>query len=153
LGVGANLAVLVGLVFVGVEVRNSRSTLQMQAADGIAEGFLSMNLAMMTDTAVARVWDQGIHAPDSLTDIEAMQFSMHLRALFNQFERIHSLYAEGLLSHDEWGLYAREALYLMETEGGRLHFAGNQLHDEFVADLEPFRGLPRNIDLRLGRER
>ena len=89
ISVGANVAVLLGLIFVGLEVRNSRAAAEAQAADGIADGFLQLNLISITDSTAAKVWDRGLLEPDSLSDMEAFQFSMHINviAYFSCFHR------------------------------------------------------------------
>jgi hypothetical protein len=143
--------VLLGLLFVGLEVRNSRAAAEAQAADGIADGFLQLNLISITDSTAAIVWNQGLATPEVLSDSQALQFSMHMRALFNQYTRVHRLYRAGLISEADWALYAREAATLMATPGGVLYFGGNELPADLIEDLEPFKGAPPNIDLRLGR--
>ena len=102
LAVGANLAVLLGLVFVGIEVRNSRASAEAQSADGYADGFLQINLTIVGDSAVARMWDQGHRDPEELTDVEAVRVSQLMRALFNQYQRVHRLYRSDLLTDEEW---------------------------------------------------
>lgn len=151
IAIGANLAVLLGLVFVGLEVRNSRAAAEAAAADGIADGFLQLNLISITDSAAARIWDQGLREPSTLSDTEAIQFAMHMRALYNQYTRVHRLYGAGLLDEADWSLYAREAAWIMLRPGAALYFEGNELPPDFIEDLEPYRGMPPNIDMRLGR--
>jgi hypothetical protein len=151
LTVGANMAVLLGLIFVGVEVRNSRAAAEAQAADGIADGFLQLTLTQMTDSTVAKVWTTGLREPDSLNDTEAIQFSMHMRALFNQFHRVHRLYRTGLITEADWERYARQAAGMMATPGGLLYFAGNESPPDFEQDVRRYEGEAPNFDLHLGR--
>jgi hypothetical protein len=152
LTIGANLAVLMGLVFVGMELRESRTASAIQAADAIADGFLQLNIISVTDSTAARVWVVGLQEPERLSDVEAIQFSMHLRALFNQFQRVHRLYRTQLIPEADWALFATEAAWLMSTPGGRSHFAGNALGEDFKSDVERYAGADRNLDLRLGRD-
>lgn len=149
--IGANVAVLIGLIFVGLEVRNSRAAAEAQAADGIADGFLQLNLISITDSTAAQVWNRGLFEPDSLSDTEAFQFSMHMRALFNQFTRVHRMYRAGLITEADWELYGREAATLLATPGGLIYFGGNDLPSDFERDVRRYEGMAPNIDLRLGR--
>jgi hypothetical protein len=151
ISVGANVAVLLGLIFVGLEVRNSRAAAEAQAADGIADGFLQLNLLYITDSTVAKVWQRGSLEPNSLSDMEALQFSMHMRALFNQYTRVHRLYRAGLIREEDWELYGREAATLMATPGGLVYFAGNDLPADFERDVLKYEGMAPVVDLRLGR--
>ena len=153
LSLGANIAVLAGLIFVGVEVRNSRAAAEAQVADGWADGFLQLNLATITDSAVARIWDVGLADPDQLTDAEAVRFSMYMRGIFNQYQRVYRLYDTGLLGEENWRHTASEAAWMMRTPGGVAHFAGNELPEDFLAAIAEFQGSPRASDMRLGRPR
>ena len=150
--IAANFGVLIGLIFVGMELRESRTASSIQAADAIADGFLQLNLITVQDSTAARVWVVGLEEPNVLSDVEAIQFSMHLRALFNQFQRVHRLYQSGLVPETDWALFATEAAWLMSTPGGQMHFAGNEVGTAFSTDVERYSGAERNLDLRLGRD-
>jgi len=40
----------------------------------------------------------------------------------------------------------------MTTPGGKLHWEGNEMGSDFLADVEPYIGQDSNLDFRLGRE-
>ena len=152
LGVFANIGVLVGIIFLAMEVRHSSIAVNAQMADSVADGFIALNITSITDPAVARIYVVGLYEPESLSDVEAIQFSMLVRGLFNQFARVHRHYRAGLLSESDWALYAREAAGLMSTPGGKLHFAGNEMGQDFLADIERYRDQTLNAEFRLGRD-
>ena len=152
LGVLANIGVLVGIIFLAIEVRHSSNAVNAQMADSVADGFIALNITSITDPAVARIWVVGLVEPESLSDVEAIQFSMLVRGVFNQFARVHRHYRTGLLPESDWALYAREAAGLMSTPGGKLHFEGNEMSPDFLADIGPYRGQAPNADFRLGRD-
>ena len=151
LTVGANLAVLAGLIFVGVEVRNTRAAAEAQVADGIADGFLQLNLATINDASVARIWDVGLLEPDKLTELEAVRFSMLMRGVFNQYQRVYRLHETGLLDEEAWDFTASEAAWMMKTPGGAAHFSVNTLPQGFLRALEQYEGVEQSADMRLGR--
>ncbi len=93
----------------------------------------------------------GLNDPSRLSDTEAIRFSMHMRALFKQFRRVHGLYRAGLLEESNWALYAREAATIMTSPGGKLHWAGNEMDDEFRADIVLYVGQESNVEFMLGR--
>ena len=152
LSVGANLAVLLVLLFVAQEVRQSRNAGIAQAADGIASGFLQISVPTLTDSALARLWVVGLTMPDSLSDTEVIQFSSKVRLLFNQVQRINRLYQAGFIPESEWAVYAREAAWLYSTPGGQAHWAGYEMIPELRSAIDPYIGQERNIDFALGRE-
>ncbi len=152
LGVLGNIGILVGIVFLAIEVRHSSNAVNAQMADSIADGFIALNITSITDPAVARINVIGMYEPERLSDVEAIQFSMLIRGVFNQYARVHRLHQSGLLSESAWALYAREAASTMTTPGGELHWEGNEMDPDFLADVEPYIGQESNIDLRLGRD-
>ena len=67
LTVGANLAVLIGLVFVGIELRNSNASIAAQTNYSITEGFNSINMALAGDPELMRINVVGDQEPEKLT--------------------------------------------------------------------------------------
>ena len=139
-------------MFLALEVRHSSKAVTAQTQDSIADGFISLNMATITDPEVGQTWITGLNDPSRLSDSEAIRFSMLMRALFNQFRRVHGLYRAGLLEESEWALYAREAVTIMSSPGGKLHWAGKEMNNEFRADIEPYVGQESNIEFTLGRD-
>ena len=147
----ANVGVLAGIVFLALEMRHSSNAINAQTHDSIADGFITLNLAIITDATVGIIWVTGLSDPASLSESETIQFSMNMRALFNQYRRVHGLYRAGLIEESNWALYAREAATIMTSPGGKLHWAGNEVDDEFRADIVLYVGQESNIELMLGR--
>ena len=150
LTIAANVAVLAGLVFVGLEMRTNRAVAQSQIADGIAEGYLEINMAAVSDPAVACIWSVGLSAPERLSDLQAARFSWFMRGVFNQYMRVHTLYETGLGSEEMWSGPASSASWLMSTAGGQLFFPQNQLPQGFLDAIEQYQPIPQ--DFLLGRE-
>ena len=142
-------AIVASLIFVGLELRTSRAAAQAQIADGIAEGFIDLNVAAMVDESLPCIWSVGLEAPDRLSDNEAGRFSMFMRGVFNQYMRVHSLYETGFASEAGWVSVASTANWLKSTPGGQLFFTSNQLPEDFAKALEPFDAVPQ--DYLLGR--
>ena len=151
IGFGANLAVVAGLLFVGLEVRNGRAAAEAQIADGIADGFNQLNMAVIQDAEMGCIYRVGLHNPDALTLHQAARFSMLFRAYFNQYLRVHELYSTDLLEDDTWRLIANQAAWMLETPGGRLFFEGNPaLPPRFLNALAAAGG-PVGSDFGMGR--
>ena len=143
-------AIVASLIFVGLEMRTNRAAAESQIADGIAEGFLDLNMAATSDPTLVCIWSVGLEAPERLTNVQAGRFSMFMRGVFNQYMRVHSLYKTGLVTEDSWATVASSASWLMTTPGGQLFFPSNQLPDEFAHELKLYDGIPQ--DFMLGRE-
>lgn len=152
LTIGANIAILIGLLFVIFELRQNNNALKMQSQDAIADGFMQLNLASISDSSVARIWVVGLYEPQKLNDVEAIRFSFYLRGVFNQLQRIYSLYQTGTISELEWSSYAEEAAFMMYSNGGQLYFKDNWVHEGFEKDVMKYWNELPNINFQLGRD-
>ena len=145
----ANVGVLAGIIFLAIELRHSSNAISAQTQDSIADGFIQLSLATVSDPTVGENWVIGLHEPERLTNAGKIRFSMHMRALFNQYRRVHGLYRNGLLDESDWALYAREASTIMSSAGGKLHWAGNEMDAKFQSDLERYAGDESNVHFLL----
>ena len=153
LNLTANIAVLVGIVFLAVEVRHAGNSTEMQMQDSLADGFNQLAVQLATDPVLARIYVIGLSNPEHLTDVEAIQFGMIFRAYLNQQFRVFQLYKLGLLSDNDWELSAEELGTMLSTPGGRLYMQGNNdLSTDFATALKPFLGRQPKWDLMMGRD-
>ena len=147
----ANVGVLLGIVFLAIEIRDSRIAILAQTQDSVADGFLALNLATINDPEIGLTFQKGLCEPEELTDLEGARFSMHLRALFNQFRRIYRLYEQGLLDEQAWKLYGTEAYQFMTSPGGKWHFSVNELEPDLRGAIERLSERESNVSLVPGR--
>jgi hypothetical protein len=154
LAIAANFGVIVGIVFLGVEINQSTEATVASANDSVASGYLELSVPIISDPQVARVLALGLYQPESLTDEEAVQFSMWLRQLVNQHIRIRELNSRGIFSGMYKGGDIQQLAELFSTPGGRLFFEGNRetMPPELLADLQPFLGQELKSDFTLGRD-
>ncbi len=148
----ANVGVLVGIVFLAVELRNSSSAISAQTQDSIADGFITLNLATITNPEIGLTFQKGLCEPEELTDLEATRFSMQMRALFNQFRRVYRLYEQELLDDRAWELYGTEAFHFMTSPGGEWHFSANELETDLRVAIESFSQRASNVNMQPGRK-
>jgi len=147
----ANIGVLLGIVFLAIEIRDSRVTILAQTQDSVADGFLVLNMATITEPEIGLTFQKGLCEPDELTDLESARFSMHLRALFNQYRRIYRLYEQGLLDRQAWNLYGTEAYQFITSPGGKWHFSVNEIEPDFRAAIERLSERVTNVNMLPGR--
>lgn len=141
LNIGANLAVLAGLLFVGLQVRDSRAAAEAQVAESIADGFQELTLLGTSDAAVACLWVVGLFRPDDLDPIQSVRFAFFMRGLFNQYERVFRQYETGLVREVQWRMIADEVAGIVATPGGRLFIDDNPYPDDFLSSV-PSSGVP-----------
>jgi len=148
----AAMAVVASFIYLGIELRHTGRAIGAQTRDSIADGFINLNMAAVSDPTVARFIVLGLDRPDALSDIEAVQFSMFLRAVFNQFDRVQKLYRLGLIQESNWAVYAKECAALMATPGGEKYVQGNELVAVLQTEVSAFSGHAPNVDFLLGRD-
>ena len=86
----SNVAVVLGIIFLAVQVTEAGNASQLQTENDRAQGFNNLNITLATDPVLARIFVIGLNDPDRLTNVEAAQFSSYLRAIINQHGQIHS---------------------------------------------------------------
>ena len=153
LGIAANLGVILGIVFLVIEISQSTKATAAAASDSVTNGYLEISLPIMADKQFARVFALGLFKPESLTDEEAVQFSMYLRQLVNQHLRMKELARHGLYAEMYKGGDIKQLGRMLSTPGGQIFFEGNRgvMPQELLADLEPYLGQQLESDFTLGR--
>ena len=154
--IASNVGVLIGLIFVGVEVRNSGNAVTAQAATAISEGYNEFNYLVATDPDVARLLYLGTAAPDKLTDFESFRANFLIRGLFNHWMQVHKLYTAGILTESEWARSAPEINRAMGLPGIKIFIDGNagnksEIFDKFVKDVMRYETELDELDYTQGR--
>jgi len=157
LAIVANFGVMVGLIFLAIQVRDSRKAIEIQTLDSLADGHNSQNLVIAGDPQVARAITVGFWAPDELSDAEAAQFAGWMRAYFNQLFRIRQLHEIGLVDDAQWKFNVQQAAGFLSTPGGRLFRKTNEqefdvFFADFLSEIEPYLGQEPRWNFSLGRQ-
>ena len=154
LTLGANIGVIVTLLFLAFEINQSTKATEAAASDSVVDGFNTLNMTIMSDPQVARTFIVGLYEPDKLTDVEAVQFAMYLRSLVNQNVRLRRLTKLGLYSDTERLPLLQQLAGMLSTPGGRLYLESNKdiFPQDLLSEIQPFLGQPLNSDFKLGRE-
>jgi hypothetical protein len=149
----ANIGVIIGLVFLALEVRHSRTATELQTLADVQSGWFALNDAVVRDTEVSRIFVTGLYKPDELSTVEAAQFSMYLRMFANQVGRIWRHYELGLMPEEQYLQAVAEMTALMKTPGGQLFRKAEPRFDEgWLEDIKPFFGKDPPMNLLLGRD-
>ena len=150
----ANVGVIIGIVFLAIEVRHASNATRLQTIESVWSGWFQLNDAIIRDPQVARAWTVGLYNPTVLTNPEAAQFSMYLRMFQNQVQRIRMHHELGLFPRSEYEHALEQLSQLIRTPGGRLYReAERELFDAtFAEDLQPYMSQEPIFDLILGRD-
>ena len=153
-GLVTNVGVLVGLVFLAIEIRHASDMGQAQMADAGVAGHNTLNLAIVSDPQVARMFIVGLYEPEKLSDTEAVQFASFLRAFVNQHLRLRRMHQLGFESAEKQEFERRQIADILSTPGGKLFLDSNQkVFPPYLLDeLEPYLGQELRDDFILGRK-
>jgi len=99
---GANAAVLIGIVLLIVELSQNRDMMRAQTRHELSMGIVDLLQTAATDEQLADVLLRA-HAGDRLTARELFQFEMRTNALFRYWEDVHYQYRAGLYDDIEFG--------------------------------------------------
>ena len=92
----ANLGVLGGLVFVGLEIQQNTSQLRTEASYSITESVNDLNAAIYGDPNLAEIVMRGEADLAALTPLERRQFDVYQFSRLNIAEYVEDLAMEGV---------------------------------------------------------
>ena len=137
-GLIANLAVLIGILLLVVELRQNQITVQAQARAAVAQGFNEHVYHVTADPEISSLWRRGGDG-EELTPDERSRWTLLVVAMFRYYENVHYQYRQGLYSEDEFR-GQREAWrnVVFRAVGVRGQFCRSKLQfsTEFVAEIE-----------------
>ena len=99
----AAAAVVVSLVFVGLQIRDNTIASEAATFQSVASDDLQLLLNISASPALSRAFDAYMWEPAiDLSDDELLQGQWHLLALLRHFENVYFQYERGMLSEDAW---------------------------------------------------
>jgi hypothetical protein len=143
LTLGANIGVLIGIIFLALELQQNNELLESQAqetqalsiqnATTLDQDFL---LVIAADSALSETWFTYLRAPDTLTEVKQLQASYLMAALLRRLEGVYLQKRLGSLSEEGWTArkplfigMARSAGYSAYLESASGVFIGEELRD------------------------
>ena len=96
LTIGSNLAVLVGLILVGVQIYQNTEITKAQLANDFYLKDMELALSIMGDTP-AESWIKAIYSPDEITPVDAAVLEAHFAYGMIQVNRLRQMSRLGLV--------------------------------------------------------
>jgi len=117
LTLGANVATLLGVLLVILQLQENRALMRAQVRHDLAEGIVDLLDSAAGNSQLAGVLRRG-NLGEDLTPDEQMQFSVRTNALFRYWEDVHYQYRQGLFDESEFSTQ-KEAWrgYLASSKG------------------------------------
>jgi hypothetical protein len=111
--------VILGLVFVGLELRQNTAVSSAQAVLDLNGIGSEIHLALAQDADLERLVHAGYEDPNSLTEDERRRFVRWLRVRINAYEVAWMYQREGLLTRAEAAGYRSATCEILGREGAR----------------------------------
>ncbi len=105
LGVLANIGVLVGIVFLAFEIRQSTEVAISSAELDVSNMQTELHFRLAENPDLARLFAVGRQNPEQLTDVEIEQFKFLVAGMFLFMEGAYKQYRRGFLPEDGWAPY------------------------------------------------
>ena len=114
LGVLANFGVIVGIVFLAFEIRQSTEVAISSAELDVSNMQTEFHLRLAENPDLAHLFAVGLENPEKLTDVEVEQFTYMVAGSFLFMEGAYKQYRRGFLPEDGWTPYERLIQFYMD---------------------------------------
>jgi len=103
--IGGLIAVVLGLLFVGIEVRQNTAAMQAATLQGLNDSSQEYLLTVASNSELVDLQLRAVLEPDSLSDVEARQYFLLERTRWLRTQNAFNQYQRGTLSEDDWVTY------------------------------------------------
>ena len=103
--IGGLIAVVLGLLFVGIEVRQNTAAMQAATLQGLNDSSQEYLLTVASNSELVDLQLRAVLEPDSLSDVEARQYFLLERTRWLRSQNAFNQYQRGTLSEDDWVTY------------------------------------------------
>ena len=134
----SGVAVIVSLIYVGVQVRRNTRSTRSQTNQLAHESLASVSMEVAKSPQLTELTSKAMSDFDQLTTLEKYQYDMIMLTLFRRYENVYYQFCEGLLEKDLWQGYVGSILFYYHTDGGRAFWQNrrNLFAPKFRAWLE-----------------
>lgn len=102
---GSALAVLLGLVFVGLELRQNTAAVEAATFQAITDASSESLMTRATNDEFQRITSKALIDFESLTEMERRRFFLVDRANWVRYQNAYSQWQRGTLTDKDWQLY------------------------------------------------
>lgn len=99
------IAVVLGLVFVGLELRNNSEAVEAATFQSLTDASNEYIMSIATNDEALRVYFKGSADPASLTENEMHRYNLLMRAYWVRMQNVFSQWDRGTLGDEDWALY------------------------------------------------
>lgn len=132
------VAVVVTIIFLAFEVRNSRNATQSASIAALSVGFNETNYNLVGDGEFAKIFQTGHANPEELDDIGKIRFSMYMQCYANHYTALRRYHELEVLPEEKWQSYLAAFVSLMSTPGGMWLKSRLTITPALLAEIEAF---------------
>ena len=114
--VGA-VAVLLGLVFVGLELRQNSELLRITATQTLAAEYSDALEVLVYEGEAACVYALGVNGLHNLNDVQRLRFFAHMFLILRSAEQLHFYSLEGMVENRVWRGFERQLQEVLNLPG------------------------------------
>jgi hypothetical protein len=97
-----NIAIVIGLVFVGLEFRSTTKAIEADRIDSITQAIMDGNQLLLQTEGLPEILFKSYASPEELTPIEEDKLISYMYVNYTQFRQVHQTYLAGLFPEDQW---------------------------------------------------
>jgi hypothetical protein len=113
------IAVLLGLLFVGLELRQNSDLLRITATQTLASEYGDALEVMAYEGEAACVYALGINGLHNLNDVQRLRFFVQMFLIFRSAEQLHYYSLEGMVEDRVWRGFQRQLREVANLPGVR----------------------------------
>lgn len=112
-------AILVSLIFVGVQVRQNSKSMRMAAYQAAQERLDNVRQMIVENADVAEIYDLGLKDPSRLDDRQLVRFRLLLFVAASAMQTLHVLFVQTGIHSAEWRRLEPTTRRMFASRGGR----------------------------------
>jgi len=127
-------AVVISLIYVGIQVRQNTHAINLTAAHNISESFRDSHALIAENADLCEIWFRGMQDLDSLAGPEKLRFYLYMHNFFELFEHAYYSWQKQALDPRLWAGIYRRFLTLKTSPGWRGYWESRKamFHEDFV---------------------
>jgi hypothetical protein len=103
--IGSAVAVLAGLIFVGVELRQNTDAVEAATFQSLTDASSDWLMLVASDSELLRSWAIGSSDPAKLDEIESKRYFLITRSFWIRMQNVFSQWERGTLDEEDWQSY------------------------------------------------
>jgi len=120
LDLAGGLAILVGLIFVGLELRQNTAAMEAASLQNQTDASIDFLLLIASDDELARIWLDATKDPDQLNEIDSLRYFFISRSRWLRMQNAYLQWRREALTDEDWSFY--NGIICDEGNAGAIRF-------------------------------